>query len=132
MTKIAVKRTIPQCFSRDERPVNNEIETLLYIHNKGGHKRLPPMVSTIKNSESLASPPAAPGKKNIDWSRVVVDLLEALKWLHDHHIVHRDVGWDKIFMHNDCAVLIDLGASVHIDPLSMRVYEGVISVVPAH
>jgi len=41
--------------------------------------------------------------------RIIQDVLQGLKWLHDHDYVHRDIRWDNIIIDkNGRAHLIDL------------------------
>lgn len=58
-------------------------------------------------------------QKNIGWSRVlVVDVLGALTWIHEHC----GVRLYHIILHNCHAVFIDLSPSGHFDPTSLCIY----------
>ncbi|KAA8896356.1 hypothetical protein FN846DRAFT_755887, partial [Sphaerosporella brunnea] len=47
--------------------------------------------------------------------RVLQDALQALEWLHEHKIVHRDVRWDNIVVVNQCrGVLVGLGSAIEV------------------
>lgn len=50
-----------------------------------------------------------------DWAKVLFDVLDALKWLHSHKIIHRDVRPDNVLWNVEHAILIDLGTAVHTD-----------------
>ena len=51
----------------------------------------------------------------IDWKIMVYDMVSALKYLHDHDILHNDIKSDNIVIDDRCAalhcVLIDFGKS---------------------
>lgn len=119
-TEMVVKRTVPGSYNRDERRVDNEIEMLLYINSERGHVNLPTIVyHTLDLHEFGITPrgaPSIPGHKNIPWPTVLENVLAALKWLHDHHVIHCDVRWDNVVIFGDRAVLVDLGASIRFDP----------------
>lgn len=54
----------------------------------------------------------------------------AIKWLHDHRIVHRDIRWDNIVVPPDAPVqLSDYGVAV-IGNGTLREYDGEILCVP--
>lgn len=126
---IVVKRTVPESSWLPERPVATEINILQYIYNSGGHKNLPQLVYHSLDFDEFAITPYGyrlkPGDTVVPWRRVLQDVLEALKWLHAHEIIHRDVRWDNIIWDRDHAVLIDLGAAIHIADLRAPVqYQG--------
>lgn len=124
-----VKRTVPPGPTTPARSVRREIKILFRIHEAGGHPNLPQMVYHTNNFEELAITPLGyspkPGDAVMDWRKILDGVLEALKWLHLKQIIHRDVRWDNIIWHEDHAVLIDLGASVHVPtPDFMTIYDG--------
>ncbi len=63
---------------------------------------------TLKNARSQAqSPPPEPWLRALLWS-----ILGALKYLHEHNTVHRDISPDNIFLQEvGPPVLLDLGAA---------------------
>lgn len=123
-----VKRTTPGVYSmsfasRAPRSVRNEITILRRILEQkdddddlpaGG--RLPRILFHSNNFNEFGILPrgrpirVSDGKTN--WGKVVVDVIDALTWLHKMHIIHRDVRLDNIIWDTDHAVLIDLGAAV--------------------
>lgn len=125
---MVVKRTTPGVYSmsfasRAPRSVRNEIQILRRIlDHKDDDDDLPgaghlPRILFHGNSfnEFGILPrghPIHPSNGKTDCAKVVVDVLDALKWLHDIHIIHRDVRLDNIIWDTDHAVLIDLGAAV--------------------
>lgn len=125
---MVVKRTTPGVYSmsfesRAPRSVRNEIKILRRIlDHKNEDDDLPgaghlPRILFHGNAfnEFGILPrghPIHPSNGKTDWAKVVVDVLDALKWLHDIHIIHRDVRLDNIIWDADHAVLIDLGAAV--------------------
>lgn len=124
-----VKRFVPAREDNNARSVKSEIKILLRIDSAGGHPNLPQMVYHTNNFEELAITPYGyspkPGDLMMDWRKILYDVLQALKWLHLQHIIHRDVRWDNIIWHNDHAVLIDLGASIYVPTAESRtIYDG--------
>lgn len=117
-TCMVVKRSLPACLSRSERNVRGEIEILRYMADQKPHLNLPALLyHDLAYEEFGITPygyPLSPGEHNINWRKVLSDVLDALKWLHDHGIIHRDVRWDNVVWDKDHAVLIDLGASIQI------------------
>lgn len=125
---MVVKRTTPGVYamsfeSRAPRSVRNEIEILRRIlehkaddDDLPGAGRLPRILfhGNAFNEFGILprGHPIHPSNGRTDWGKVVVDVLDALKWLHDIHIIHRDVRLDNIIWNVDHAVLIDLGAAV--------------------
>lgn len=126
--RMVVKRTTPGVYSmsfasRAPRLVRNEITILRQILDHKDDKddlpgggRLPRILFHGNNFNEFGilphGHPIHPSNGRTDWARVVVDVLDALKWLHDLHIIHRDVRLDNIIWDTDHAVLIDLGAAV--------------------
>lgn len=139
--QMVVKRTTPGFHgsiyqSRAPRTVVNEIEILLKIrdHTKNdillkihdkttntvldGWNYLPNILyHTLDYQEFGITPRGMPlqaSDGHTNWAKVVVNVLDALSWLHSHHIIHRDVRMDNIIWDVDHAVLIDLGTAVDI------------------
>lgn len=125
--EMVVKRTTPGVhgtvhLSRAPRTVTNEIEILLKISGKprdeglDGWKYLPSFLyHTLDYQEFGMLPRCMPlhaSDSHSDWAKVLCDVLDALKWLHSHKIIHRDVRLDNIVWDVDHAVLIDLGTAV--------------------
>lgn len=126
---MVVKRTTPGVYSmsfasRAPRSVRNEIKILRRILDRkddddndlpaGGH-----LPRILFHDNSFAEfgilprgQPIHPSNPKMDWATVVVNVLDALKWLHGIQIIHRDVRLDNIVWDNDHAVLIDLGTAV--------------------
>lgn len=125
---MVVKRTTPGVYSmsfasRAPRSVRNEIKILRRIldhkdddDDLPGGGRLPRILFHGNSFNEFGilprGHPIHPSNGKTDWAKVVVDVLDALKWLHDIHIIHRDVRLDNIIWDTDHAVLIDLGAAV--------------------
>lgn len=101
---------------RGERTTRNEIHILRYITREGGHPNLPTLMSDGYDElvTSQFGAPLRPGQKKTDWAQVLLGVLDALKWLHSHDIIHRDVRWENIKWDDDHAVLTDLGTSVQL------------------
>lgn len=126
--RMVVKRTTPGVYSmsfksRAPRSVNNEIKILRRIlgeKNKRGEilagGRLPRIIYNTHDLNEFGMLPRGraihPSNRLIDWGKVVVDVIDALAWLHHLSIIHRDVRLDNIVWDTDRAVLIDLGAAV--------------------
>ncbi|KAF8241297.1 hypothetical protein K440DRAFT_630993 [Wilcoxina mikolae CBS 423.85] len=55
---------------------------------------------------------------------ILSDVLAALVWLHEQHIIHRDVRWDNIVEHNNHGYLIDFGSAVLANSPGKRKYAG--------
>lgn len=128
---IVVKRSVPATYKYVVRHIANEITILRKINNLGGHRNLPQIVYNYVDMQELAITPfGAPlNPESIpiaDWYPALNDALNALKWLHDNHIIHRDVRWYNIIWEKDHAVLIDLGASVKLTSphMSLKNYKG--------
>lgn len=118
-TCMVVKRSLPACLSRDEQSVHNEIDILRYMAaDPEPHPNLPVLIyHDLAKDEFAISPygyPLSPREHKVNWGKALLDVLEALKWLHDHGIIHRDVRWDNIIWDKDHAVLIDLGSAIQI------------------
>lgn len=118
---MVVKRSVPAMRNYEARFVKGEIEILRLINDLKGHQNLPTILYNCLDMQELAIAPYGealqPGKSpTADWNAALTDVLNALKWLHDHHIVHRDVRWDNVIWAGNRAVLIDLGASIHLPP----------------
>lgn len=125
---MVVKRTTPGVYamsfkSRAPRSVKNEINILRRILEHKADEddmpaggRLPRILFNANNFQEFGilplGHPIHPSNGKTDWGKVVVDVLDALKWLHDRQIIHRDVRLDNIIWDTDHAVLIDLGAAV--------------------
>lgn len=128
IVQMVVKRTTPAvygmtCPSRAPRSVRNEINFLRRIHDMKkdsdlGWKNLPRMIYHTNDLNEFGmlprGHPILVSDGGMDWGKVVIDVLDALKWLHDHHIVHRDVRLDNIIWDVTHAVLIDLGTAIDI------------------
>lgn len=117
------------------RPVADEINILRIIRDAGGPKSLPFLVYHSLDLNEFAITPLG---QSIDLHtltqpkarKILREILTALQWLHEHHIIHRDIRWDNIVapLGGD-AVLIDFGAAV-VDDGSLRDYEGGIVCAP--
>lgn len=115
---MVVKRSLPACLSRGERNVRNEIDILRYMADQKPHPNLPILIyHDLAYDEFGISPygyPLTPGEHKIDWREVLLNVLDALKWLHGHGIIHRDVRWDNVIWDKNHAVLIDVGSAIRI------------------
>lgn len=127
--QIVVKRTTPPIFgmsfiSRAPRSVMNEIEILLDIKGKPrnealpGWKHLPQLFYHTNDFQEFGMLPRgfaiSASDSHIHWAKVLVDVIDALEWLHAQHIIHRDVRLDNIIWDRNHAVLIDLGAAIDV------------------
>lgn len=117
------------------RPVADEINILRLIRDAGGPKSLPSLVYHSFDLDEFAITPLG---QSLDLHtltqtkarKILREILDALKWLHEHQIIHRDVRWDNIVVPlGGDAVLIDFGAAV-LDDGSLRDYEGGIVCAP--
>ncbi|KAF8241304.1 hypothetical protein K440DRAFT_665376 [Wilcoxina mikolae CBS 423.85] len=109
----------------DTTAVSDEIKILTHIHSLGGHDSLPHLLYHTADYRELATTPVGshlkPRSKVSEVTDVLSDVLDALNWLHEHGIIHRDVRWDNIvIVHTSVptrpirGILIDLGESVQI------------------
>lgn len=128
IVQMVVKRTTPAvygmtCPSRAPRSVEHEIRILQRIHRMkkdtdDGWKNLPQILYRTKDYNEFGMLPRGypirVSDGGMNWGKVLTDVLDALKWLHDRHIVHRDVRLDNIVWDVTHAVLIDLGAAIDI------------------
>lgn len=130
--QIVVKRTTPPIYgmtfvSRAPRSVKNEIDILRDIQGKPrdedlpGWKHLPQLFYHTDDFQEFGMLPRGfsicASDNNIPWPKVLVDVIDALQWLHTQHIIHRDVRLDNIIWDVNHAVLIDLGAAIDVtDP----------------
>lgn len=128
---MVVKRSVPATRRHPARYVEDEINILRKINDLGGHRNLPKILYNCLDMQELAITPfGAPLKPDnipiADWYPALNDILNALKWLHENHIIHRDVRWDNIIWDGDHAILIDLGASVYLTGphMSVKSYKG--------
>lgn len=128
---MVVKRSVPATHDHLTREVADEINILRKINDLGGHRNLPKILYNCLDMQELAITPfGAPLKPDstpiADWYPALNDILNALKWLHENHIIHRDVRWDNIIWDGDHAILIDLGASVTLTgpDMSVKSYRG--------
>lgn len=127
---MVVKRSLPAINDRAERPVESEIDILRFIQDQDGHPNLPEIIfhNTLNNNEFGIRPfgaPIKPGVSTMSWDIIIMDVLNALEWLHKHEIIHRDVRWDNVIWDTNHAVLIDLGAAVQLtDDDTMYGYSG--------
>lgn len=137
--QMVVKRTTPGVHgsiyqSRAPRTVVNEIEILLKIrvHTKNEELTrrniLPDILyHTLDYQEFGIVPRGTPihaSDGHTNWAKVLVDVLDALRWLHNHQIIHRDVRIDNIIWVVDHAVLIDLGTAVDMSSGDMVNFNG--------
>lgn len=93
---MVVKRSVPAMHNYKARFVQGEIEILRIINDFGGHGNLPQILYNCLDMQELAMTPFGaalqPGNSAIaHWNTVLTDVLGVLKWLHDNHIIHRDV-----------------------------------------
>lgn len=127
--QMVVKRTTPGShgtayLSRAPRTVVNEIEILLEIRGKTrdkkkeGWKYLPDILYHPLDYQEFGIVPRGISLRASDnqtnWATVLVNVIDALDWLHSHKIIHRDVRLDNIIWVVDHAVLIDLGTAVDV------------------
>jgi len=56
--------------------------------------------------------------------QILSDVLNALVWLHEHDIIHRDLRWDNLVEHEAHGYLIDLGSAVAAVPCTKQKYYG--------
>lgn len=117
------------------RPVADEINILRMIRDANGPKSLPFLVYHSLDMNEFGITPLG---QSIDLHtlnqskarKILREILVALKWLHEHRIIHRDIRWDNIVVPlGGEAVLIDFGAAV-LDDGSLRDYEGGIVCAP--
>lgn len=127
--QIVVKRTTPPVYgmsfiSRAPRSVKNEIDILRAIRGKQrdddlpGWKHLPQLFYHTDDFQEFGMLPRgfaiSASDSHIHWPKVLVDVIDALQWLHAQHIIHRDVRLDNIIWDTNHAVLIDLGAAIDV------------------
>lgn len=117
---MVVKRTLPACGKRSCRPVDVEINALRKILIETRPPTLPTILFHSDNLDEFGITPCGhpvlPGESMLPWDQILTDVLGALKWLHEQHIIHRDVRWDNVIWDTTHAVLIDLGASAYVPP----------------
>ncbi|KAA8903377.1 hypothetical protein FN846DRAFT_891144 [Sphaerosporella brunnea] len=117
ITTICVKRAAPGC------PLTLRSE--IAILDKIGHNSppsLPQLVYYTKDYLEYGMLPVGVPANPAELHRapllarcVLEDVLQALEWLHEQNIVHRDVRWDNIVVVNEChGVLVDLGSAIEI------------------
>lgn len=127
--QIVVKRTTPPLYgmsflSRAARSVRNEITILRDLQGKPrdeglpGWKHLPKLFYHTDDFQEFGMLPRGSAIRasdsHVHWPKVLVDVLDALQWLHTQHIIHRDVRLGNIIWDIDHAVLIDLGAAIDV------------------
>lgn len=123
-TEMVVKRTTPGVArpgyrSRAPRTVQNEIGILRQIQDWTKNKKMQTLPRILYQTDDFQEfgmlprgYPVHPSDTSTNWGKVLTDVLDALKWLHIHKIVHRDVRLDNIIWDVDHAVLIDLGSAI--------------------
>lgn len=116
---MVVKRTLPATCDHAERSVENEITMLRFITRAKEHPYfLPKLVYHTKDYQEFGiTPHGCPiraGNAGINWPTALSDIIGALKWLHEHRIIHRDVRLDNVIWDGRHAILIDLGESIFI------------------
>ncbi|KAF8542712.1 hypothetical protein BDD12DRAFT_332451 [Trichophaea hybrida] len=55
---------------------------------------------------------------------ILSDILAVLVWLHEQHIIHRDVRWDNIVELNNHGYLINFGSTILTNSPKKRKYAG--------
>lgn len=112
-TCMVVKRTLAEYLSRGERHVENEIEILCYLAEKKPHWNLLVLIYHVFAFDEFGiSPygyPLSPAEAKINWGATLLDVLDALKWLHGNGATHRDARWDNPTWDKDHAVPTDPG-----------------------
>lgn len=136
--QIVVKRTTPPIYgmtfvSRAPPSVKNEIDILRDIQGKPrdedlpGWKHLPTLFYHTDDFQEFAMLPRglsiSASNNRIPWPKVLVDVIDALQWLHAQHIIHRDVRLDNIIWDINHAVFIDLGAAIDVTDLNESTVE---------
>ncbi len=118
----------PGCLST----IAEEIELLRQLNETGGHQNVAKIVYFHPMKQEFGmepvGEPALPSVFNSNQSLardVCREILSAIIWLHERNIVHRDIRWDNIVLHEDSAVLIDFGTAIDIGKITCDVqYEG--------
>lgn len=113
---MVVKHTLPVTIDHTEHFVANEIKMLCYITSLMSHRSLAKHVYHFSDNQESAITPhgclMCSGNIGINWLRALIDVLAALKWLHDQNIIHYDVRFDNVKWVGCYAILIYLGESI--------------------
>ncbi|KAA8894818.1 kinase-like domain-containing protein [Sphaerosporella brunnea] len=126
-TAIAVKHCTAGPASR---MIKNELQILRAMQQQGGHHLMPRLLFHSPDELEYGMLPVG---KPVDMvllnnnglmaRQVTADVFSAMTWLHEHNIVHRDIRWGNIILHNGHGVLIDFGSAVVL-PTPPIPYEG--------
>lgn len=112
-TRMAVKR--PKYFTLGDN--HREVSTLLMIRALGTHPNLPQIVMISQDHSEVGilpiGAPISAATLSIPGigATIISNVLDALKFLHDHNVIHRDVRTANVVLHGRTAILIDLDAS---------------------
>lgn len=144
--QMVVKRTTPAvygmtCPSREPRSVRSEIDILKRIQDTKkttdlAWKNLPTIIYHTDDLHEFGmlprGHPILVSDGGMDWKKVLNDVVDALQWLHDNHIVHRDVRLDNIVWDVTHAVLIDFGTAIDIraKPTAVEYHGGYVCCPP--
>jgi hypothetical protein len=112
--------------------IAKEIELLRQLNETGGHQNIAKIVYFHPKKQEFGmepvGEPAIPALFNSNQylaRAVFQEIFSAIIWLHERNIVHRDIRWDNIVLHEDSAVLIDFGTAIDIGKTTWDVqYEG--------
>ncbi|KAF8539197.1 hypothetical protein BDD12DRAFT_839034 [Trichophaea hybrida] len=112
--------------------ITKEIDLLCQLKAAGGHENVAKIVYFHPERQEFgmlpSGEPAKPALLNTNQAlaqKVFREILSAISWLHEQHIVHRDIRWDNIVLHEDSAALIDFGTAIDVSNPSLNVtYEG--------
>lgn len=107
--------------------VSEEIRLLSFVHEQGGRANLPILLYHTADFQELGTTPVGSPMDPLTPARevcdVLRDILDALRWLHGHNIIHRNVRWDNVVTipsaadgHPLTGILIDFGESFRITP----------------
>ncbi|KAA8914055.1 hypothetical protein FN846DRAFT_1013820 [Sphaerosporella brunnea] len=126
-TAIAVKRCTA---ARAVDMIKNEIRTLRRMQTMGRHALLPTILFHTPDELEYAMLPVAEPVDTLQLNNnglmartVTTDVLSAMTWLHERSIVHRDIRWDNILLHDGHGLLVDFGSAVFL-PTPPVSYQG--------
>jgi hypothetical protein len=91
--------------SNSGRPFDNHLQKILF--HSLDKKELATLPVGSSPTNSLVARALTPD----DMSTVLLDILDAIIWLHQHNIIHRDIRWDNVIVSKNRGFLIDLGSA---------------------